>query len=315
MTQNKYYHIIVPKEIYNSIEPRERKVEIMDFLRYKKNNKMYAGAERKIGITINGEDYIVKFQKHTRFGLRNNHVSEYLGCKIFESLDIPVQEVYLGTYNNENVVVIKDFVKNNQNFVPFNDVGESSIEEDREKFQYTYEDIIEILKTNNKLNDPDETINMFWTLYIVDAIIGNFDRHGGNWGFLKENNVYSLAPIFDNGSSLFPNLIDEEDMMKIILDEEETNQRVFHFPTSQILLNGKKSSYFEVISSLDYPKCNEALKKIYCKFNMDTINNIIVQTKYISDIQKRFYNHIIKERFNKIIKFSYDKLVEKDERK
>ncbi len=89
----------------------------MDFTKYKKNNKMYSGAEKKIGITINGEDYIVKFQKHHAFGVLNNHISEYIGCKVFESLNIPVQTVYLGTYNNENVVVMKDFVKEKQNFV------------------------------------------------------------------------------------------------------------------------------------------------------------------------------------------------------
>lgn len=286
----------------------------MDFTKYKENKKLYSGAERKIGITINGEDYIVKFQKKTRFGPRNNHISEYIGCKIFRSLDIPVQEVFLGTYEDEQVVVIKDFVKDYQNFVAFNDIGESSIEENRDQFQYSYEDITNILKANNKLEDPNETIHMFWTLYLVDALIGNFDRHGGNWGFIKENNVYKRAPVFDNGSCLFPNLTDEDEMLKIIKDQDETNKRIYDFPTSQILLNGKKSSYFEVISSLAFKECNEALVRVYYQFDLDTVNHIIDQTKFISDIHKRFYKHIIKERFNKIIKFSYKKLVKNDER-
>lgn len=53
-------------------------------------------------------------------------------------------------------------------------------------------------------------------MYIVDALLGNFDRHGANWGFLKKNNKYSLAPIFNNGSSLFPQMIDENEMKLII---------------------------------------------------------------------------------------------------
>jgi len=32
---------------------------------------------------------------------RNNHISEYLGCKIIESLGLKVQSVYLGTYDGE----------------------------------------------------------------------------------------------------------------------------------------------------------------------------------------------------------------------
>lgn len=87
-------------------------------------------------------------------------------------------------------------------------------------------------------------------MYIVDAFLGNFDRHWANWGFLKKNNKYSLAPIFDNGSSLFPQMIDENEMKLIISNEDEINKRVYTFPTSQIKLHNKKSSYFEVISSL-----------------------------------------------------------------
>ena len=46
----------------------------------------------------------------------------------------------------------------------------------------------------------------------MDVVLGNFDRHGANWGFIKEDNKYTIAPIFDNGSCLFPNLVDEEEM-------------------------------------------------------------------------------------------------------
>jgi len=280
----------------------------MNYSTYKKNNKIYTGAEKKIGITIDNEDYIIKFRKKTRFGVRNNHISEYIGCRIFSALEINVQETYLGTYEGEEIVAIKDFVSEKQNFVAFNDIGESSIEEDRSKFTYSYYDIIEILKANNKLKDVNETIRMFWILYVVDALLGNFDRHGGNWGFIKEDNEYRLAPVFDNGSCLFPNLTDEEEMRNIMNSEEETNKRIYTFPTSQILLNGKKSSYYEVISSLQYAECNKALEYVYKKLDLKSINMIIDNTKFISDTQKKFYKYIIKERYNKIIKESYKRM-------
>ena len=280
----------------------------MNYSTYKKNNKIYTGAEKKIGITIDNEDYIIKFRKKTRFGVRNNHISEYIGCRIFSALEINVQETYLGTYEGEEIVAIKDFVSEKQNFVAFNDIGESSIEEDRSKFTYSYYDIIEILKANNKLKDVNETIRMFWILYVVDALLGNFDRHGGNWGFIKEDNEYRLAPVFDNGSCLFPNLTDEEEMRNIMNSEEETNKRIYTFPTSQILLNGKKSSYYQVISSLQYPECNKALEYVYKKLDLKNINKIIDDTKFISDTQKKFYKFIIKKRYNKIIKESYKRM-------
>lgn len=280
----------------------------MDYSIYKKNNKIYSGAEKKIGVTIDNEDYIIKFRKKTRFGIRNNHISEFLGCRIFALLGIDVQETYLGTYEGEEIVAIKDFVSVNQNFVAFNDVGESSIDEDRDNFTYSYKDIIEILRANNKLKNVNETIKMFWILYVVDALLGNFDRHGGNWGFIKENNEYRLAPVFDNGSCLFPNLTDESEMQNIINSEEETNKRIYTFPTSQILLNEKKSSYYKVISSLQYDECNKALVYVYNKFDLENINKIINGTLFISEIQKNFYKHIIRQRYKIIIKESYERM-------
>lgn len=280
----------------------------MDYSQFPMNNKIYTGAEKKIGITIQEEDYILKFQKKTAHGYRYNHISEYIACRIIQSMGFNVQETYLGTYNHQEVVVIKDFVHDNQQFVAFNDLGESSIEADREKFTYSYEDITKILKLNNKLKNPDETVHQFWDLYILDALLGNFDRHGGNWGFLKENNQYSLAPIFDNGSCLYPSMIDENKMIEIMNNLEETKLRVYTFPTSQILLNGNKSSYYEVINSLSFNECNHSLIKIYPLYDQSKINQIIDETQFISENHKKFYKYIIQQRFEMIIENSYMRL-------
>lgn len=72
-------------------------------------------------------------QKNSREGLRFNHVSEYLGSHIFALLGIETQETFLGTYKDENVVVIQDFLGEDEVFVPFNGVGDSSLEQDKEK--------------------------------------------------------------------------------------------------------------------------------------------------------------------------------------
>lgn len=280
----------------------------MDYSTYPQNKKLYSGAERKIGIAVGKEDFIIKFPQKERFLTRNNHISEYLGCRIIAVMGYDVQETYLGTYKGEDIVAIKDFVGERQQFVAFNDVGESSIEEDRDRFTYSYKDITEILLVNNKLKDPSKTISQFWELYILDALLGNFDRHGGNWGFIKENNAYRLAPIFDNGSCLFPRMTDEDEMAKIIADKSETERRVFDFPTSQILLNGKKSSYYGVISSMAYKDCNEALIKVYERFNMEAIASIIDSVKIISDTHKTFYKHMIEKRFSLIIKATYERM-------
>ena len=278
-----------------------------DFSNFRLSNIRYGGSERKLGILINDEPYMLKFQKVTRFGKRNNHLSEFLGSHIFEILGFDVHETYLGTYKGEAVVACKDFVANGYEFVPFNDVGESTIETDKEKYQYTYKDIISLLKKNQKITNIDETISIFFGMYIVDALIGNFDRHGANWGFLKKDNKYQLAPIFDNGSCLFPQLVNEDEIKFILNDQKEINERIYRFPTSQIKLGEGKSSYFEVISSLKFEECNKALVKIYSKVDLNKINDLI-DSLNITRVHKDFYKLMIEERFNKIIKYSYDKL-------
>lgn len=286
-------------------------MEFFDFTNCKLSKKFYGGSEKKIGIVFGDSLFMLKFQKKTPFGLRNNIISEYLGSHIYQMLGFTCHDTFLGIYKGENVVACKDFMTNGYQFVPFNDAGESTIEEDKEEYQYTYDDIVELLQANKKLTNVEETVSSFFEMYIVDALIGNFDRHGANWGFLKKDNQYSLAPVFDNGSCLFPNLNDEDEMLKIINDEEQIDLRVYKFPTSQIKLNNNKSSYFEVISSLQFEEINKALIKIYPMINLGKIFNLIDDISVISDIHKTFYKTMIKNRYEKIIKYSYMKLLGK----
>lgn len=283
----------------------------MDFSDYPVSDIYYGGSEKKIGLRIGGCEYMIKFQKKTAFGVRNNHISEFLGSHIFSALGYSAQETYLGVYKGEQIVACKSFVGNGVQFVPFNDIGESTLDWDKESYQYSYEDIMRMLRDNRKLTHVEETVSAFWELFVVDALIGNFDRHGANWGFLKENNRYSLAPIFDNGSSLFPALTDPDEMERIITSEEETNRRIFTFPTSQIRLAGKKSSYYDVIHSLAYPECNRALLAVYKRVDLQKIYALIDGTEFLSDIQRHFYRHMITKRYEKIICASCEALCER----
>lgn len=281
---------------------------MIDYSKYLDGGRFYSGAERKKSILINDNAYLVKFQKNSRDGLRFNHVSEFLGSHIFSMLGIETQETQLGTFGNENVVVIKDFLSEEEVFVPFNGIGDSSLEQDKEKYQYSYEDIIKMLKENIKLTDVEQTIDLFWDMFIVDALIANFDRHGSNWGFIKKDNKYRLSPIFDNSSSLFPQLNTDEKIQAVLNDQEEIGQRIYKFPTTQVKYQGKKSSYYDIISSLAFEECNNALVRITERVDLNKINKLIDSIENISDLRREFYKTILKERFEIILLESYNKL-------
>ena len=146
-------------------------------------------------------------------------------------------------------------------------------------------------------------------MFIVDALIGNWDRHNGNWGFLYNNSTdeISLAPVYDCGSCLFPQA-GEEIMRRTLNDPAEREMRIFEKPLSGIKINGQKIQYFKFISSLKNNDCNRALKRILPKIDMEKINKIINDTPFISDLQKDFYKTMLRERKEHILDFSYQKL-------
>lgn len=111
--------------------------------------------------------------------------------------------------------------------------------------------------------DPVALKERFWDMFIVDAFIGNRDRHNGNWGFLYDarTDEMTLAPVYDCGSSLYPQA--DENIMKAVLEKNsELNFRIYEIPTSAIMINGKKIKYFDFISSLQNEDCNQALNRI-----------------------------------------------------
>ena len=281
-----------------------------DYSNYPIDKDVYfGGAERKIQITINNRKYIVKFQKNSEIGKVFNHVSEYLGSHIFDLLGIPVQETFLGLYNDEEVVILKHFCLNDEKLVPFNGIGESSLEENKEMYQYSYEDIMKMLMVNKKSTNVPETVERFWDMFIVDALIGNFDRHGGNWGFIKLNNNYRIAPVYDNGSCLYPRVNTDSIINEILSSEEELSKRIYKFPTSHIKLDGFKSSYYEVINSLKYEECNNALIRIFPRIDFTKIDKLIEEIECINDVRKKFYKIMLRARFEKILKPAYEKIV------
>lgn len=157
-------------------------------------------------------------------------------------------------------------------------------------------DLEEILDTIDiqEIVDGYALKTFFWDMFIIDALLGNFDRHNGNWGFLINEKLSKakISPIYDCASCLYPQ-IDEELMKKVLKSEEEMKNRVYVYPTSAIKYNNQKINYYEFIKNNKYKECKNSLIKIANKIDMNKINEIIDNTIYISDIQKEFYKKMI----------------------
>lgn len=294
---------------------------MIDFTDLPTRNKTYAGANgSKICVIYNGERYMLKFPgaapKNKELSYANGCISEYIGCHIFNSVGITAQETLLGTYNKNGkekiVVACKDFTQSGVTIQDFASLKNTIIDSVRNGYGTELEDIIKTIDEQQAV-DPRRLKEWFWNVFIIDALIGNWDRHNGNWGFLynADTDLMTIAPVFDCGSSLYPQA-DEAIMQSVLSDINEKNLRIFSIPLSSIKVDDKKINYFDFISSLKNKDCNRALKRMLPRINMREINAIVDNTPFIGDLQKEFYKTMLAARKERILDFSYQKLLKRE---
>ena len=291
---------------------------MIDFTNCEINKFKYYGGKNggKICIRYNDEDYMLKFpginEGISEHGYSNNCISEYLACNIIKTLGLKVQDTLLGTYNSNEtekvVVACKDFTSEGTVLKQFAELKNSQIETSKNGYGTELSEVLETIE-EQQIYDVKELKEFFWEMFIADCLVGIFDRHNGNWGFLinETKRKIEIAPIYDCASCLYPQLTDER-IAEIINDKEEMEARVFVFPTSALKINDKKINYFEYISGLENKECNDALFRIFPKIELEKINKIIDETPFISNVRKEFYKKIIQMRYEKILKYSYENL-------
>lgn len=294
---------------------------MIDFTGMPTRKKAYAGANGgKIAILYEGEQYMLKFPPHPKrnkeMSYINSCISEYLGSHIFEIVGIPVQETILGTYtvnSKEKIVVAcKDFTTYDTVIQDFASLKNTLIDSGHSGYGTELSEILEAIEEQSSVNSSELKIR-FWDMFIVDALIGNWDRHNGNWGFLYNSRTdeISIAPVYDCGSCLYPQA--DESIMKLTLENSaERDFRIFEIPLSGIRQDGEKIRYFDFISSLKNKDCNAALKRITPKIDTNKINALIDETPAISDLQKTFYKTMLTERKEKILDKSLQLLLKRE---
>lgn len=292
----------------------------MDFTNLPRRNKTYTGANgSKISVDLNSEIYMLKFpavpSRNKEVSYTNGCVSEYLGSQIFNLCGIPAQETMLGTFTingkEKIVVACKDFTTPETVLQDFASLKNTIIDSEHNGYGTELPDILTAIDEQQAI-DPYILKERFWDMFIIDALIGNWDRHNGNWGFLYNTRTdeMQIAPVYDCGSCLFPQA-DAKIMEVTLNDQTEKDLRIFQIPTSGIKQNGQKINYFDFISGHSDNDCSKALKRVLPGIDMRKINELIDNTPYINDLQKSFYKTMLSERKEKILDTSL-RLLKKD---
>lgn len=295
---------------------------MIDFTDLPVRKKTYAGANgSKLSVMYQGIQYMLKFpaapSRNKAISYANGCISEYLGCHIFALIGIPVQDTLLGLYRKDGkdkvVVACQDFTSPGVVLQDFASLKNTMIDSVHNGYGTELSDVLNTI-TEQQAVDSVQLMDRFWDMFIVDALIGNWDRHNGNWGFLydTETDQMALAPVYDCGSCLYPQA-DEAIMQSVLENQAELHTRVFNIPTSALKINNQKINYFDFLTSLENPDCNRALKRIMPRIDMEAICRMVDETPFITDLQKQFYKTMLKER-KKCILDQALKLLKKRER-
>ena len=284
---------------------------MIDFTECVEELNNYKGSEKKKTLVYDNKKYLVKFpdpirEKNKNISYINNAFSEYVGSNIFRLIGFKTQNTILGKYfyNGKEKIVCgcEDFTDNNNILYEFENLALSTNPD--KKIGAELEDILEVID-ESKMIDIVDTKEKFWDMFLIDSIIGNTDRHNGNWGFILNNKTKEItfAPIYDCGSCLNPMLEDKE--MEKLNEAELKNLAINCY--SCIKENGKKINYITYIKSMKNEECNRAICRMFKKIDINEINRFIDEIQYMSDTRKQFYKKIIKLRYD-IIKEVYEKL-------
>lgn len=294
---------------------------MIDFTDAMEELNNYKGTEKKKTLIYDGKKYLVKFpdpvrEKNKNISYINNAFSEYVGSNVFRICGFRAQNTLLGTYtyNGKEKIVCacEDFTDENHVLYEFENLALSANPD--KKIETELSDIMEVidsLEKISKLSIKDDVKKKFWDMFVVDSIIGNTDRHNGNWGILvdTQNSCANFAPIYDCGSCLNPML--EDHGLEKLNNAEIKNLAVNSY--SCLKENGKKINYMQYIQDCKENKnkdCNEAIIRIFPQVNIEEINKFIMEIPCISNTRKNFYKEIINFRYE-IMKEVCEKIMKK----
>ncbi|MDL0088767.1 HipA domain-containing protein [Campylobacter gastrosuis] len=279
----------------------------LDFTNCKLYPKAYGGANgNKKAIIFNNELYMLKFppkpKQNNEISYINSCFSEYISCHILKTLGLNSQDTLLGKFDNKIAVACKDFTSDllskKYDFYDFASLKNSVMDSSSGGYDTELDEILKSIENQTQFDiKADEVKKHFWNMFIADTLLGNFDRHNGNWGFLVNaySNECKVSPIFDCGSCLFAQ-ISEEGFKKMLNDRSEIEKRVYVFPNSAIKISGVKINMLDFLKNTNNKDCLEALQTITPKIDLSKINEIIDNTPYISDNHKAFLKTIIEAR-------------------
>lgn len=292
---------------------------MIDLMNATWRSNRFGGSEKKKALLYNGKAYMVKFpdpRRSLKTGLSyiNNQYSEHIGCSIFNLVNVPAQNTFLArcqdpTNGKEKIVVACELFDQQPDvhLIEFSKFVLNDTDSARHA-NLSIEDVMDVIDNYTLLKDKQTTKDFFWDMFVVDAYLGNPDRHLDNWGFLEDaNGILSPAPVYDCGSCLSPKMTDEEKDANLnapgAMSQDEYNIcSVYHY-------QGERIYYHSFLKNPPVEDLRYAILRMVPQINLqvDAIRDLIDGTEGMSPISKDYMKASLELRREKILQPAYDK--------
>jgi len=241
------------------------------------------------------------------------HWAEKISSEIAELLELPTHKVKLAEYEGDTGCAVRNFLEEQETLIHGNELLSGALKGyDKEKWQgqsdHNFHNIVKALESAFPAEESLKRISYHFVGYMVlDALVGNTDRHHENWGITQKVTVTKadeakalkltirrgLAPTFDHGSSLGRELLN--DRASSLLQDRASVVRYINKARGGIFLYSGQKRGMSPISLVGliaekYPDFftpwKERIYKLPNDFALPLVNNI--PDAYMSPTSKQF---------------------------
>ena len=179
------------------------------------------GSKEKSWISVSEQDDSKWLFKRPQRESSGEHWGEKIAAEVAGVLSIPCARVELAVLQEVRGSATENFVHGNHALIHGNEILERVISPfGADALNFTRSDhtlaniFLALDRTFENSQQILEAKLQFARYLVLDALVGNVDRHSQNWGIIQEQSlqhgVRSLAPSYDHGSSLGRELRDQE---------------------------------------------------------------------------------------------------------
>lgn len=233
------------------------------------------------------------------------HWTEKIASELAGEIGFSCQTVEIATYNDIQGVLCYNFLGAEEELTHGSELLFGSYDNTQARNLQLH--TIENIHTHIAF-PPYNFFEEFLIIPLFDALIGNTDRHSGNWGVIYNVRLmsYRMSPLFDNSSSLGWQFIEDEHILHKLGNPVQWDNFISKKCFSAIRWTKDRINHFDFIRILvnKFPFLRDIIITKIAKLTDDIIENLIAQIDdgTMPPSFRRLTTRIIKERRNIVLK-------------